>query len=511
MFGAVSSAFLCGIKSVIVRVEADVSYGLPGFDMVGDLSSQVRESKERVRTAIKNSGISLPAKKTVINICPADIHKQGSSMDIAIAVAVLTAHDEIPGDALGDTVFVGELGLEGRINGINGVMTMVSAAKAQGYKRCIIPKDNISEGSVIDGITVYGAETLGQVVAFLKGEDLIEPTKCCAQEIFEEETGRTGEDFSDINGQTVLKRACEIAAAGMHNLLMIGPPGSGKTMAARRIPGILPSITLKEAIEISSLYSVNGMLPGGKGLMAKRPFREVHHTVTKIAMIGGAGRAGEVSLADKGVLFLDEFPEFAREVLETLRQPMESGKISISRASNHVDYPARFMLVAAMNPCKCGYYPDLNKCNCTSSEIKRYLSKVSGPMLDRIDICTETSRVEYSDIVSTGKSESSEAIRSRVEAAHEIQRKRFAKYDYSFNSAMPSSHIRKYCVLDDRSSDYMKKAFDHLELSARTYNKTLKVARTIADLEAAENISLDHLREALLFRGLDKKYIERQA
>ncbi len=509
MFGAVCSAFISGIKSECVTVEADVSSGLPGFDMVGDLSPQVREAKERVRTAIKNSDICLSPKRTVINICPADIRKQGSSMDLAIALAVLMGNGIISGEDISETMFVGELGLDGRINGINGVMAMVTDARDRGFRRCVIPAANIREGSIIDGIAVYGVESLEETVDFLNGNLPLAAATCRAEEVFIRESGASVEDFSDINGQAVLKRACEIAASGMHNLLMIGPPGSGKTMAARRIPGILPSITLKEAIEISSLYSVNGMLPGSKGLIAKRPFREVHHTVTKVAMVGGRERAGEVSLADKGVLFLDEFPEFERSALETLRQPMESGKVSISRAASHIEYPARFMLVAAMNPCKCGYYPDLNKCRCTSSEIRKYLSKVSGPMLDRIDICTETAKVEYKDVISVGENESSADIRRRVEAAHEIQKNRFASFDYSFNSQMPPAHIKRFCKLDKECAGYMEKAFEQLDLSARSYNKTLKVARTIADLAGEPEIKLDHLREALMFRGLDKKYIER--
>lgn len=508
MFSAVKTAIISGMKAICVTVEADVSNGLPCFDMVGDLNSQVKEAKERVRTAIKNSGFSLLAKKQIINICPADIRKEGSTMDLAIALAVMAGHGLIPLECVDGILFAGELGLDGRVNSINGAMPIIACAKEAGIKKCIIPKANKAEGAVIDGVEVICVNTLIEAFDYLTGSEIIEPVKCMANELFSKAARSNHEDFSEINGQVILKRACEIAAAGMHNLLMIGPPGSGKTMAARRIPGILPSISLNEAIEISSLYSVNGMLGPGEGLIAKRPFREVHHTVTKTAMIGGMRRAGEVSLADKGVLFLDEFPEFERGVLETLRQPLESGKVNISKGYVHHEYPADFMLVAAMNPCKCGFYPDLNKCRCTAGEIRRYLNRVSGPLLDRIDICTETSKIQYDDITNTCLNETSESIRCRVEAAHEIQKERFKSRNYHFNAGMTSTDVKRFCILDKETKDYMESAFEKLELSARTYNKTLKVARTIADLAGQENIQLLHIKEALFFRGLDKKYME---
>lgn len=508
MFSAVKTAIISGMKAIGVTVEADVSNGLPCFDMVGDLNSQVKEAKERVRTAIKNSGFSLLAKKQVINICPADIRKEGSTMDLAIAIAVLVGHGLLPQECVKDYLFAGELGLDGKVNSINGAMPIIACAKEMGVTKCIIPKSNEAEGTVIDGVLVYCVQNLKEAFEFLIGNEVLQPIQCKANELFNQAGKENCDDFAELNGQVTLKRACEIAAAGMHNLLMIGPPGSGKTMAARRIPGILPSISLNEAIEISSLYSVNGMLASGEGLIAKRPFREVHHTVTKTAMVGGMRRAGEVSLADKGVLFLDEFPEFDRSVLETLRQPLESGKVNISKGYVHHEYPADFMLVAAMNPCKCGFYPDLNKCRCTAGEIRRYLSRVSGPLLDRIDICTETSKIQYDDITSTCLNESSENIRKRVEEAHQIQKERFKSRNYHFNSKMTSTDVKRFCPLDKETKEYMEMAFDKLDLSARTYNKTLKVSRTIADLSGSENVQLLHIKEALFFRGLDKKYME---
>lgn len=508
MFGEVNTGVITSMYGTIVTIEADVSNGLPCFDMVGDLNLQAKEARERVRTAIKNSGYVLLAKKVVINAYPADVRKEGSTMDLAIAIAVLTAFGFLPQSDLGDIMFLGELSLQGRLNPVNGVMAMVAAAKKAGIKKCIVPMDNLEEGCIIQGVEVYGASCLKDVCEHILGEKSLSLGECRTEEIFIKGINTFTEDFADINGQPVLKRVCEIAATGLHNLLMIGPPGSGKTMAARRLAGILPSFSMDEAIEISSIYSMNGNLSNEAPLMTSRPFREVHHTATKVGMIGGARKAGEVTLSHKGILFLDEFPEFDRSVLECLRQPMESGRVQITRANAKLEYPAEFMLVAAMNPCKCGYYPDLNKCRCSAGEIRKYLNKISGPMLDRIDLCTETSKIEVSDILDRTRGESSKEIRARVEKAHEIQRKRYSAEKYKFNSKIPSSDINKYCQLDKETVDYLRSAFERLELSARIFNKVLKVSRTIADLEGCERILLPHVKEALMYRGLDRKYLD---
>ena len=508
MFSTVLSASLRGLFVEFVHVEADTSNGLPMFHMVGYLSSEVKEAGERVRTAIKNSGIVLPAKKVVINLSPANIRKRGTMFDLPIAIAILASLGEVEEERLHDLLIVGELSLDGRVKQVPGVLPVVMEAKNRGIKTCIVPKENQREGTLADGITVIGVETLEEVCRILRGETIRR------QEIREDMRESvipcepSALDYSDIHGQRIAKRAAEIAAAGNHNLLMMGPPGSGKSMIAKRIPTILPPLTKEEGIELSKLYSVAGSLNQEAPLMKERPFREVHQSVTRAALIGGGvfPKPGELSLAHKGVLFLDEIAEFQKPVLELLRQPLEERQIKIIREQGEYVFPADVLLVAAMNPCPCGHYPDLNKCVCTSVQIRNYLGRLSQPFLDRIDLCVEVEKIRYQDLKEARREESSEEIRKRVCAARSVQRKRYQNCRVSTNGELCVKEVEQYCRLGLEEEKMMRRAFEQMNLTARMYYKVLAVARTIADLEGEEKITAVHLGEALSYRSMDQKY-----
>ena len=511
MFGAVVSAAICGVESRRIMVEADVSDGLPVFSMVGYLASEVREAQDRVRTALKNSGISLPARRITVNLSPADVRKGGSGFDLPIAVAVLSAFGQVAGQATEGILFVGELGLNGELKGIHGVLEIAACARQFGCHTCIVPIQNLEEGSVIHEIQVLGASHISQVVSFLKGKGELEKRTINIEEIRSAQAASGQPDFLEIQGQELLRRAAEVAVAGMHNLLMIGPPGSGKTMTARRIPTILPAPSLEESLEISKIHSIAGTLPEDCGILTVRPFRAPHHTITPAALAGGGKgpKPGEVSLAHRGVLYLDELPEFEKSTLELLRQPLEDGTVCITRSSGSFLFPANFMLVAAMNPCKCGYYPDLNRCSCSPRDVRRYLDHISIPLLDRIDITVEAKSVQYEELTSYQPMESSAQIRERVIRAHRVQRERYQGTAYHFNADLGAGAVKTYCRLGEKEEKLMKKTFETLELTARSYSRILKVARTIADLDGESDIGVSHLSEAICYRALDKKYWKR--
>lgn len=507
-FYTVLSASVQGLNVAFVQVEADVSSGLPVFHMVGYLSSEVKEAAERVRTAIRNTGFMLPAKKIVVNLSPACVRKRGNVFDLPIAASVLAALGEIPCGKLKNTLFAGELGLDGKIQPVEGILAIVSEAKERGITRCILPKANEREGKLVEGIEILGASSLGDVCEWAKGRTIPKAEGIKERGDWMHVRTKSDIDYSEIQGQEGVKRATLVAVAGNHNLLYIGPPGSGKTMMAKRIPTILPAMGREESLKITKIYSAAGKVRSEDPLITRRPFREVHHTVTRAALVGG-GRIpvpGEVTLADGGVLFLDELAEFPRNVLESLRQPLEDKCIHLVRNHGAYCFPADFMLVAAMNPCPCGYYPDVAKCCCTLPQIQRYLGKVSQPFLDRLDICVEAPKVKYEALTGQQGHSDSGTMQRQVEYARRIQAQRFAGCKITANSQMRREEVRKWCSLDAGGERLLRQAYEVMDLTARSYYKTLKVARTIADLEGEDKIREEHVKEAVSYRMIDKKY-----
>ncbi|MDD3239271.1 MAG: YifB family Mg chelatase-like AAA ATPase [Lachnospira sp.] len=571
MYSNVVSASICGLEAQIVHVEADVGMGLPVFEMSGFLGIEVKEARERVRAAIKNSGVELKPQRIVINISPANIRKDGTGFDLPIALAILVANNLVNEERLKDTLIVGELSLDGTIHGVKGILPCVSAAVDSGITTCIVPMENRKEAAIVDGIRVLAVENLEQVIAYLNGkielteEEHTEGVLSAflighsreAEENHEKavyiEEGKeksiqenhligddgNDEDFSDIRGQYMAKRATMIAVAGMHNIIYIGTPGSGKSMLAKRIPTIMPDLSYEESLEVTKICSVAGILEKDEGLIHKRPFRSPHHNITEAAMLGGGAipRPGEITLAGKGVLFLDEMTEFKSTILESLRQPLEDKKITLVRLDAAYTYPADFMLAAAMNPCKCGYYPDRTRCTCTEHDIRRYMGKISAPMWDRFDLCVKTDEIKFADLqddksinhdckvqnVRDGLTENQEDreenkkenkkdnirvmttayMKQQVEHARQIQQKRFAGRKINFNSEMNTRDIKKYCQLNEQCQKIMEAGFEKLQLTARGYHKILKTARTIADLDGCEQIELIHLSEAMGYRSCD--------
>lgn len=507
MYSKVISCTLVGINGIKTIVEADSSNGIPHFSMVGNLSASVKEAGDRVRTALKNSEIDTPAKKVTINISPADIKKDGTGYDLPIAVAILKSLEIIDNPFVEEYAFIGELNLFGDILSVRGILSMVSELKTSGVKGVFVPSENEQEAIVVDGIDIIPVSSLRELMTILQDEESFVSAKRAKQNNQNDDTLYPF-DFSDVHGQILLKRAIEIAVAGFHNILISGPAGTGKTMVAKRIPSIMPDLTKDEAIEITKVYSVAGLLEKNGHLVTKRPFRSPHHSISITSLIGGGiyPRPGEISLASNGVLFLDEIPLFSKYAIETLRQPLEDRFITITRLQGTFSYPANFMLVAAMNPCPCGYYPDRNKCKCSEVAIERYQRGISKPILERIDICAESSPIKFDEITAEIKSESSEEIKKRVCAARLIQKERFKNSKkLRFNSQMTVIDIKKYCALDSEEKEYLRTIFKVKKLSARTYHKLLKVARTIADLSGSEKIMKKHLAEAANFRGLEEK------